>query len=147
MRTRALLVTAAAVVLLPLSACSREAGPTPKAAAPDPGPAELRVKLEALTVDVCFTDPREMDPPGCQKYVTQLGTIPGTAQKFAGTEHPELAGAGRSLDKAIRAYRDNTCGTEGAADACTQALVDMSTALGQVEAHLAKLPEVSTQSS
>ncbi|PXY19847.1 hypothetical protein DI005_03270 [Prauserella sp. PE36] len=146
MRTRALLVTAAAVVLLPLSACAREAGPTPKGAAPDPGPGALRVKLEALTMDVCFTDPTEMDPPGCQKYVTQLGTVPGTAQKFAGTEHPELAEAGRALDKAIRGYRDNTCGTQGSADACTEALVDMSTALGQVKAHVSKLPEVTTQS-
>ncbi|MBK1788889.1 hypothetical protein [Prauserella cavernicola] len=145
MRTRAVLVAAVAV-LLSLSGCSREAGPTPKGAAADPGPGALQMKLEALTTDVCFTEPTQVDSPGCEKFVTQLGTMPGMAQKFAGTEHPELAEAGRELDQLIRAYRAGNCGNEGS-DECTDILVDMSTTLGQVEAGVSKLPEVTTQSS
>ncbi|MEU6643732.1 hypothetical protein ABZ863_14435 [Saccharomonospora sp. NPDC046836] len=145
MRTRAVLATVAGALILLLPACSSEAGPTPKAGAPDPGPAALRVKLDALSVDVCFRTPSEIAPPSCQKYVTQLGSVPSTAEKYAGTEHPQLVDAARQLGAAINAYRANGCENAGGNAKCTQTLVDMSTALGEVKTRVASLPAVTGQ--
>lgn len=137
----------AGLLLVVLSACSREAGPTPQGPGDDPGPDALRVKLNALTVDVCYRTPTEIDPPSCQKYVTQLASVPGTAREFARGDHPELAEAANALEKSIRAYRGNGCGTGGRPDACTESLVDMAEALGNVESGVLRLPEVSAQPS
>ncbi|SFB51790.1 hypothetical protein SAMN05216266_115151 [Amycolatopsis marina] len=130
-------VSAAAILLL--TACSGEAGPTPKRAPQDPGPGALQVKLEALTADACFTEPAEQNPPGCEKYVTQLGSVPGKARQFAGTAHPELKGHGDELEAAITAYRADSCNTEAGTGAvtCSDALVDIAEALSGIETALA----------
>ncbi|WP_245976412.1 hypothetical protein [Amycolatopsis palatopharyngis] len=136
MRIRVVPAVLGAVFLL--TACSGEAGPTPKRAPQDPGPGALQVKLEALTVDTCYTEPAEQDPPGCEKYVTQLGSVPGKARQFAGTAHPELARYGTELEAAITAYRADSCNTEAGTGAatCSDALVAIADALGGVESAL-----------
>jgi outer membrane murein-binding lipoprotein Lpp len=131
-------VPAVVGALLLVSACSSEAGPTPKRGAQDPGPEALRVKLEALTADACYTDPEKQNPPGCEKYVTQLGSVPATARGFAGTDGPELAAQADELATAITAYRSDSCYTpEGTgADACSAALMDIADALTGVKSEL-----------
>ncbi|WP_307849690.1 hypothetical protein [Qaidamihabitans albus] len=141
MRIRVVLATLAGALLLMLPACSEEAGPTPKQA-PDPGPEALSVKLGNLMVDPCFRRPAEMDPPSCQKYVTQLASVPGTAEKFAGTEHPELAAAARELAAGVSTYRDNGCAAPDAGEACTRALTDIAAAVEEIEAGVGELPGV-----
>ncbi|WP_024877660.1 hypothetical protein [Saccharomonospora piscinae] len=143
MRTRAFLVLAAA--LLVLTACSREAGPTAKGPT-DPGPGALAVKLEALRADDCHTAPTEVRPPSCEKFVTQLANVGGTARKYA-TGHPRLGEAADELDAAVRAYRGNRCTAGGDADVCAATLIDLSTALTDVHTELSALPDVATRSS
>ncbi|WP_052583876.1 hypothetical protein, partial [Saccharomonospora iraqiensis] len=95
----------AAALLVVLAGCSREAGPMPEGQGQDPGPGALDVKLEAITGDDCFRAPGEVYPPNCEKYVTQLSNVPGTARGFdAG---PGLAEAADDLDAGVRAYRAN----------------------------------------
>ncbi|PXY32413.1 hypothetical protein [Prauserella muralis] len=143
MRTRAVLAGAASALLLLVPACATEAGPTPKAAPADPGPAALRVKLNALAVDVCFKTPTELDPPSCQKYVIQLASVPDTAERFAGEGHPELARAARELRSGIQAYRSAGCGGGGTPDECTKALSDIAGALERVKGGVERLPQAS----
>lgn len=138
MRIRAALAAVAAVLLL--GACSREAGPTPERGAPDPGPGALRVKIDALTVDPCFRTPAKLPPPSCEKYVTQLASVPGRAEQYAGSEHPELAKAGRRLAEGISAYRDRGCVSDEAGRDCTDALRDIAAAMRAVEDGVAALP-------
>ena len=71
-----------AVLVLVLSGCGGEAGPTPKQGG-EPGPDALPIKLDALTVDPCYASPETQLPKGCEKYVTEVGTVPGTARKRA----------------------------------------------------------------
>ncbi|SFQ19479.1 hypothetical protein SAMN05421810_105126 [Amycolatopsis arida] len=122
-------------VLSALSGCSNEAGPAPKHAPRDPGPEALRTKLAALTVDDCYRAPEAQDPAGCAKYVTQLGSIPGRAEKYAGDAHPELAEHGRALAAGIESYRRARCDQPDTAGqpACAQALTDIAAALGAVQ--------------
>ncbi|MEU3275174.1 hypothetical protein ABZ639_30355 [Saccharomonospora sp. NPDC006951] len=155
MRTRASRVTRGAfstvfgalAALILLSGCSTEAGPTAKGPADDPGPGALMVKLDALTVDVCFRTPEEIPSPDCQKYVTQLASVPGTAKKFAGTEHPELTEAATALGKGVQAYREGGCESGGDEKACSGALADIASALDKVKSGVAELPEVSAPAS
>lgn len=150
-RSSALALSAAVTVLsvLTLSACSTEAGPTPKAS-PDPGPAALKTKLDALTVDPCFTQPGELAPQDCEKYVTQVANVPGTAEKYADADHPKLREAAASLTKGVDAYRAASCDSAGSGGgsekACDTALTDIASALDDVEAGVLTLPEVSATS-
>ncbi|PRX44268.1 hypothetical protein B0I33_112146 [Prauserella shujinwangii] len=141
MRTRVVLAAVAAAALLPLAACSGEAGPEPKRS-PDPGPGALYDKIDLLMNDPCFREPTGLAPPECEKYVTQLASVPGNAAKYAGGDHPELKDAGSALGEAIAAYRDNGCAKAAAAPACSQALRDVADALREVEAEIATLPGV-----
>jgi len=125
--------------LLLLPACGTEAGPSPAKQAQDPGPEALAVKLDALMTDGCYRDPALQDPPGCEKYVTQLGSVPGTAQKYAGTTNLALADAGRRLDAAIATFRDRGCAGAAGPD-CTTALRDMATSLRDIDGSLAAAP-------
>ncbi|TQJ04815.1 hypothetical protein [Amycolatopsis cihanbeyliensis] len=138
---RGVQVAVAGTLLALLAGCGSEAGPTPERPAPDPGPGALRVKLEALAVDQCYLAPTEQDPPGCEKYVTQLGSIPGAAEKYAGEAHPDLAEHGRELERGIQDYRAHACYTAGGADEpeCPKALADMATALHEVQRSLGDL--------
>lgn len=124
------------------SACSREAGPTPTGGGDDPGPAALATKLRALTEDACYRDPGGGDPAGCQKYVTQLGSVPGKARDYAKGDHPELSKAANALDKGLTTYNNGQCGDSGGRQ-CEQSLQDISSALGNVQEGVEKLPEVS----
>lgn len=124
--------------LLLVSACSSEAGPTPQRAPQDPGPGALRVKLAALTADSCYTAPEKQDPPNCEKYVTQLGSIPETARGFAGIDSPDLTEHANALATAITAYRGDSCYTPAGTgvDACSAALTDIAEALSGVKTEL-----------
>ncbi|WP_019809503.1 hypothetical protein [Saccharomonospora halophila] len=135
----------AAVLLVALAGCSREAGPIPEGQGQDPGPAALDVKLEAITGDDCFRAPGEVYPPNCEKYVTQLSTVPGTARGFTGVG-PGLTEAADDLDAGVRAYRANGCaGGEGGGDACATALSDISVAVKTLRTELSALPDVATR--
>jgi len=146
-RIRTLLVAVAGVLMVLASACSREAGPTPTGGGEDPGPSALATKLRAITQDVCYRAPGDIDPPECQKYVTQLGSVPGQARDYAKNEHPELTSAADTLGKGLRAYNSGGCGDDpgasGDTEACTQSLQDIADALGDVQAGVRQLPEVS----
>ena len=52
-----------ALLVLVLSGCGTEAGPTPKQGG-EPGPDALPTKLAALTVDQCYASPRTQLPEG-----------------------------------------------------------------------------------
>ncbi|WP_019816622.1 hypothetical protein [Saccharomonospora saliphila] len=134
----------AVALLLALTACSREAGPVPEGQGQDPGPGALDVKLEAITSDDCYRAPTEVYPPNCEKYVTQLANVPGTARDFA-DRHPVLGEHARELDAGIRAYRANEC-TTSEADACATALSDIASAVESLRAELSALPDVGTRS-
>ncbi|EIE97643.1 hypothetical protein [Saccharomonospora glauca] len=139
MRTRACvaLLTAA---LFTLTGCSREAGPSPKGS-PDPGPGALLVKVRALQADACYTAPTEVRSPSCEKYVTQLANVPGTARKYA-TNHPRLRKAADDLDTTVAAYRNNNCEGNGDPDVCAGTLTDMASALSSLRTEVASLPDV-----
>jgi hypothetical protein len=142
-RTAAVVI---AVLLLALSGCSQEAGPTPEGGqAPDPGPHALHVKLEALTADDCYRFPARIKPPSCQKYVTEVANIPQTAQRFA-AGHPRLADAVKALSAGITGYRSHSCDEQGTA-ACAGALGDIATALTQVRDRVAALSDAATRAS
>jgi len=79
-----------ALLVMVLSGCGNEAGPTPKQGG-EPGPDALPTKLDALTVDQCYASPRTQLPKGCEKYVTEVGNVPGTARKRAADRDPRLA--------------------------------------------------------
>lgn len=124
------------VCLLP--ACSTEAGPTPAKQAPDPGPEALSVRLDALMTDPCFLRPTELASAGCEKYVTQVASVPGTARKYV--KAPEATEAGQRLEKGVDGYWDGGCAGE-TTPACTDSLVTIATELTAVHRSLATLPE------
>lgn len=105
------------------------------------------MKLEALSVDPCFRSPARLPAQDCQKYVTQLGSIPGTARGYAGSDHPRLVDAANDLEKGIGAYRGHHCDRGGDANVCATALTDISTALQQMKPQVAALPGVQAPSS
>ncbi|CAM3118267.1 hypothetical protein SAXI111661_18980 [Saccharomonospora xinjiangensis] len=142
MRTRVSVVLLTAT-LFAVTGCSREAGPTPKNS-PDPGPGALAVKIRALQADDCYLAPTEVRSPSCEKYVTQLSNVPGTARKYA-TGHPGLREAADTLDATVRAYRGNNCADGGDADVCAATLTDMATALTGLHTELSALPDVATR--
>lgn len=109
----------------------------------DPGPAALDVKLEAITGDDCFRAPGEVYPPNCEKYITQLSTVGGTAREFTGAG-PGLGEAADELDAGVRAYRSNGC-SGGEDPACTAALTDISAAVKTLRTELSALPDVATR--
>ncbi|WP_197321366.1 hypothetical protein [Saccharomonospora sp. NB11] len=139
MRTRACVVLLTTAVLA-LTGCSREAGPSPKGS-PDPGPGALATKIRALQADDCHRAPTEVRAPSCEKFVTQLSNVPGTARKYA-ADHPRLAEAAERLDSTVRAYRNNDCAGGGDADVCAATLTDMASALSDVHTELSTLPDV-----
>lgn len=139
MRIRAFLLVVPLVLLALLGACSREAGPTPRGSGVEPGPGALRVKLHALTADDCFRVPAEMPPPHCQKYVTQLASVPETVAGFE-SAGPRLNEAAGELTAGIKAYRRHSCAGEGAGDECSKALADIAKALADVRDGVAGLP-------
>nr|WP_221219828.1 hypothetical protein [Prauserella isguenensis] len=150
-----MLVAVAGVLVLLTSACSREAGPMPTGGGgDDPGPAALATKLRALTQDVCYRSPGDIDPPACEKYVTQLGSVPGSARDFARGEygrddHPGLLKAANTLGKGLKTYNNAQCGRSAGGsrddEACTQTLQDVADALDDVQAGVQELPQVSGQ--
>jgi hypothetical protein len=122
-------VLGSALLVLVLSGCGNEAGPTPKQGG-EPGPDALPIKLDALTTDQCYASPRTQLPKGCEKYVTELGSVPGTARKRAADKDPQLVTEAAGLDRAIGAFRGAGCTTVAdPGGACTQALVDIAAAV------------------
>ncbi|WP_086865077.1 hypothetical protein [Amycolatopsis lexingtonensis] len=127
-----------ALLVLVLSGCGSEAGPTPKQGG-EPGPDALPTKLDALTADQCYASPRTQLPKGCEKYVTEVGNVPGAARKRADDRDPRLVAEADKLDTAVKAFRSAGCTTvPDVGGPCTQALVDVAAALsglkGQVDA-------------
>lgn len=121
----------------------------------DPGPAALATKLRALTQDVCYRTPTDIQPAACEKYVTQLGGVAGSARKFAQGEygrddHQSLREAAGTLSKGLSAYNGSRCGRSASGgnddEACTQTLQDIADSLGDVQAGMEQLPQVSGQS-
>lgn len=118
-----------AVLVLVLSGCGNEAGPTPKQGG-EPGPDALPTKLDALTVDQCYASPQTQLPKGCEKYVTEVGNVPGAARKRADDRDPQLVAEADKLDQAVKSFRGASCTTVPTAGGpCTQALVDIAAAL------------------
>ena len=136
MRTRSSLV-ALGVLALVLTGCSTEAGPKARRGAGDPGPDALPTKLEALSADACFTDPRAQRPSGCEKYVTEVGNASGSVHKLAKsgkTVNQPLDADATAIDQAVSAFRGAGCTTvDPVGGACTKALVDISAALAEVK--------------
>ncbi|MGW4064492.1 hypothetical protein ACWEGE_39820 [Amycolatopsis sp. NPDC004747] len=119
-----------ALLVLVLSGCGNEAGPTPPRRGGEPGPDALPTKLDALTVDQCYASPRTQLPKGCEKYVTEVGNVPGAARKRADDRDPQLVAEATKLDQAVGAFRSAGCTTVPAAGGpCSQALVDIAAAL------------------
>lgn len=155
-RIRTLLVVMAGVLVMLTSACSREAGPMATGGGgEDPGPAALDTKLRALTQDVCYRSPADIEPTACEKYVTQLGSVPGSARDFARgdygrDDHTGLIKAADTLGDGLSTYNKAQCGRSagGSGDegACTQTLQEIANALGDVHDGVQQLPQVSGQS-
>lgn len=117
-------------LLFMLTACGREAGPKPKAPAPEPGPDALPTKLIALSVDQCFVAPKVEAPKGCEKYVTEVGNTTGTVRKRV----PAAGPSADAVDAAVQVFRTSSCKTTAAPGGpCTQALVDMANALESIK--------------
>ncbi|GAA1246294.1 hypothetical protein GCM10009676_35500 [Prauserella halophila] len=144
----------AGVLVVLTSACSREAGPMPSGGGEDPGPAALATKLRALTQDVCYRSPADIEPTACEKYVTQLGSIPGSARDFAQGQYgrddrPRLIEAADTLEEGLSSYNNGQCGRSadgsGDDDECTQTLQDIAGALDDVQTGVQQLPQVSGQ--
>jgi hypothetical protein len=133
-----------ALVLL-LSACGgNEAGPTPKQGG-TPGPDALPLKLTALTADQCFLKPDQQQPKGCEKYVTELGNTAAQVRQRAGVKDVQLAKLADQLDKAVGAYRGNTCNTvdKPGNGPCTQAVSDIAAALNAIKTSVDSQPTTS----
>ncbi|MGW5722710.1 hypothetical protein ACWEVP_41520 [Amycolatopsis sp. NPDC003865] len=129
-----------AVLVLVLSGCGGEAGPTPKQGG-EPGPDALPTKLDALTVDQCYASPRTQLPKGCEKYVTEVGNVPGSARKRADDRDPQLVAEADKLDTAVKAFRSASCTTvPDPGGPCTQALVDIAGALTDLKKQVAARP-------
>ncbi|WP_410591248.1 hypothetical protein [Amycolatopsis sp. lyj-23] len=130
-----------AVLVLVLSGCGNEAGPAPKPQAGAPGPDALPVKLDALTVDQCYASPRTQLPKGCEKYVTEVGNVPGAARKRAADGDPQLVAEAAKLEQAVAEFRTAGCTTVPAAGGpCSQALVDVAAALSGLKKQVAARP-------
>ncbi len=129
-----------ALLALVLSGCGGEAGPTPKQGG-EPGPDALPTKLDALTVDQCYASPRTQLPKGCEKYVTEVGNVPGAARKRAGDDDPRLVAEAGKLELAVGAFRGAGCTTvPDPGGPCTQALVDIAAALAGLKSQVAARP-------
>ncbi|WP_167176391.1 hypothetical protein [Saccharomonospora amisosensis] len=141
-------VATAAVVaaLLTIAGCSREAGPMPEQQPQDPGPGALTVKLNALSADECFRSPESVPAPNCEKYVTQVASVPETARRFVDAAGSQLNRAANELASGIAAYRDNGC-AQGGGQSCSTALTDIATALEAVRREVSALPDVTTRPS
>ncbi|MEU7786017.1 hypothetical protein [Amycolatopsis sp. NPDC049159] len=117
------------LLVLVLSGCGSEAGPTPKQGG-EPGPDALPTKLTALTADQCYASPRTQLPKGCEKYVTEVANVPGSARKRADDRDPQLVAEADKLQQAVGEFRGAGCTTVAdPGGACTQALVDVAAAL------------------
>ncbi|OLT48270.1 hypothetical protein BJF85_13445 [Saccharomonospora sp. CUA-673] len=133
--------------MMALSACSQEAGPTPTGGGEDPGPPALATKLRAITQDVCYRSPGDVDPSECQKYITQLNSVPGQTHHYATFEapqHPDAVESARALRTAIDSYNNGRCIDEQSdVEACTQSLQDIAEALEDVEGDVEDMAEQS----
>jgi hypothetical protein len=122
-----------ALLVLVLSGCGNEAGPTPKQGG-EPGPDALPTKLDALTADQCYASPRTQLPKGCEKYVTEVANVPGAARKRADDRDPQLVAEAGALEKAVAEFRGAGCTTvPSPGGACSQALVDIAGALSDLK--------------
>ncbi|SFW42587.1 hypothetical protein [Amycolatopsis australiensis] len=132
-----------ALLVLVLSGCGNEAGPTPKQGG-EPGPDALPTKLDALTVDQCYASPRTQLPKGCEKYVTEVGNVPGAARKRANDRDPRLVAEADKLQTAVGEFRGAGCTTvPDAGGPCTQALVDIAAALSGLKKQVDAEPTTS----
>jgi hypothetical protein len=133
-------VVVSAVLLLLLTACSREAGPVAEAPAPDPGPGATQNKLRQMSADLCFQAPQEQRPADCAKYIVQLSGAVRAVQKNAGGDEQVLSAA-RAMETGIGVYRQGECHLADPADPamCTQALTDISAAVTDAKAGFERL--------
>ncbi|WP_254126145.1 hypothetical protein [Amycolatopsis sp. CA-230715] len=144
MRTRIVAASALALLAVLVSGCSGEAGPKPKPQAPDPGISGLKVKLEALVADTCYSKPGGQEPKGCEKYVTQLGGTAGTVHKQAGlAKNPKLDGFATDLDHGVEAYRAGGCTTVASAapGPCVDSLTAIARSLREIKSTVDALPD------
>ena len=133
-------LTVGALLLLLLTGCGKEAGPTPKQGG-EPGPDALPVKLDALSVDQCYLNPRSQLPKGCEKYVTEVGNVPGTVRKRAAGADAQLAAQADALEKAVGTFRSAGCTTVATPGGpCTQALDDIAAAVTSLKQRISALP-------
>jgi hypothetical protein len=137
-RTRRTLAALAGLLTLVVAGCGTEAGPTPKPGAANPGPEQLSLKLDALTVDRCFTNPDQESPKGCEKYITEMSNTSRMVRQLAGPRMPTFGPQADRLDKSISVYRDSSCGSVATPgnDPCTNSLIDLASTLRAVKESL-----------
>lgn len=127
--------------MLVLSGCDSEAGPKTAPQAQDPGPDALPVKLIALTADDCFRSPGSQPPKGCEKFVTELGNTAGSVrERGLADKNQQLGVQADRLDKAVAAYRSNSCNTVTTTGngPCGDALTEIAGALNLIKNEIQK---------
>ena len=92
------------------------------------------MKLDALSVDQCYLNPRTQTPKGCEKFVTELGGTAGSVRERAKGSNKPLIAQADALDHAVAAYRGSSCSTVTTPGGpCTQALSDIASAVTAIK--------------
>jgi hypothetical protein len=125
---------AVAALLLLLTACGHEGEVTPGQSGQQFSPDALPVKLDALSTDQCYLNPRTQTPKGCEKYVTELGGTAGAVRQRGGGTSKPLNAEADALDHAVAAYRSASCSTVTTPGGpCTDALSDIANAVSAIK--------------